>query len=422
MDRPSNGAGALGALIRAGAAAPLEQLPDLIDAHARSLGLGRALVYLVDVRQDVLRLLPRTAPEPADDRDAPPAELRVEATVAGRAFQSVEPVETATGPDGTEPDGTEPDATEPADPRVPRLWLPLLDGADRLGVLGLAAEHIDDDVREHAGDLSRVLALLLVSRRAYGDAFARLTRTRRMGLAAELQWSLMPPGSFADEHITVSAAMEPAYEMGGDAYEYAIEKGRTAHLAVFDAMGHDTAASLTAALALAGCRNSRRRQAGPTATSEAIEAALLDQFGRSRYATAILAELDLRSGLLTWVNRGHHPPVVMRNGKWVATLDRPPAHPMGTDLGLPVVEYTEQLEPGDWLLLYTDGVTEARNPRGETFGLDRFVDFVIRRIADALPAPETLRRLIRAIRDYHEDHLQDDATILLLRWHGPTAT
>jgi len=91
---------------------------------------------------------------------------------------------------------------------------------------------------------------------------------------------------------------------------------------------------------------------------------------------------------------------------------------MGTAAGLPVELYDEQLEPGEWLLLHTDGVTEARNPRGETFGLDRFVDFVIRHIADGRPAPETLRRLIRAIREYHHDRLRDDATIVLLQWHG----
>ncbi|MFI1585068.1 PP2C family protein-serine/threonine phosphatase [Embleya sp. NPDC020630] len=189
--------------------------------------------------------------------------------------------------------------------------------------------------------------------------------------------------------------------MGGDAFEYAVD-GDTAHLAVFDAMGHDTSAGPTAALALAGCRSSRRHGAGPVATSEAIEAALLEQFGRSRYATAILAELALPTGA-----RGHHPPVLIRSGRWVATLERPPAHPMGTAMGLPVELYEEQLEPGDWVLLYTDGVTEARNPRGESFGLDRFVDFVIRHMADGLPAPETLPRLIRAIREYHHDRLRD---------------
>ncbi|WSY47847.1 serine/threonine-protein phosphatase (plasmid) [Embleya sp. NBC_00888] len=121
---------------------------------------------------------------------------------------------------------------------------------------------------------------------------------------------------------------------------------------------------------------------------------------------------------MTWVNRGHHPPIAIRNGQGVATLERPPAHPMGTAMGLSVELYDEQLEPGDRVLFHTDDVTEARNPEGEIFGPDRFVDFVIRHIADGLPPPETLRRLIRAICEYHHYRLRDDATILLLQWHG----
>ncbi|MFI1586199.1 PP2C family protein-serine/threonine phosphatase [Embleya sp. NPDC020630] len=373
----------------------------MIAAHAPALGLARPLIYLVDVQQQILRLVRGSGERTGAADVVPEAELRIDATLAGRAYQSVELVESGEVP-----------------PR--RLWLPLVDGAERLGVLGLETDEAGNAVLDEASDLALLVGLLLVGKRAYSDTYERMVRTRPMGLAAEMQWTLMPPGSFAGTRATVSAAMEPAYEMGGDAYEYAVD-GDTAHLAVFDAMGHDTSAGLTVALALAGCRSSRRNGVGLVETSEAIEAALMEQFGRSRYATAIIAELDLLTGALTWVNRGHHPPIVIRNGQWVATLERPPAHPMGTDMGLPVRLYDEQLEPGDWLLLYTDGVTDARNPHGEVFGLDRFVDFVIRNIADGLPAPETLRRLIRAIREYHHDRLRDDATILLLKWHGPSA-
>jgi serine phosphatase RsbU (regulator of sigma subunit) len=91
---------------------------------------------------------------------------------------------------------------------------------------------------------------------------------------------------------------------------------------------------------------------------------------------------------------------------------------MGLDLGLPVTICGEQLEPGDRVLLYTDGITEARNSEGQEFGLERFVDFIIRRSADGLPVPETLRRLIRSVLEYHDGRLQDDATVLLVEWHG----
>ena len=91
---------------------------------------------------------------------------------------------------------------------------------------------------------------------------------------------------------------------------------------------------------------------------------------------------------------------------------------MGLDLGLPVTLCREQLEPGDRILLYTDGITEMRSPDSGEFGLGRFVEFVIRQNAAGLPVPETLRRLIRTVLDYHGDQLQDDATVLLVEWHG----
>lgn len=139
--------------------------------------------------------------------------------------------------------------------------------------------------------------------------------------------------------------MEPAYETAGDAFDYALAAD-TAHLAVFDAMGHDTAAGLTANPAVATCRSHRRRGAGLAGAGAAVEAALLEQFHRSRYATGILADLDLVSGTLRWVNHGHPPPVLIRGGRRATTLACPPTHPLGTDLGLAATVCKEQPEPG----------------------------------------------------------------------------
>ncbi|MGW0774978.1 PP2C family protein-serine/threonine phosphatase [Streptomyces sp. NPDC002835] len=220
--------------------------------------------------------------------------------------------------------------------------------------------------------------------------------------------------------VTIAATMEPAYATAGDAFDYALA-GDTVHLAVFDAMGHDTSAGLTANLAMATCRNQRRRSKSLAETRDAIETMLTDQFAHTRYATAVLADLDLSTGLLSWINCGHHPPILIRDGRWTTHLECDPTHPLGTDLDLPATVCREQLEPGDRLLLYTDGVIEARDANGREFGRDHFVDFVIRHQAEGHAAPETLRRLVHAVLDHHDGRLTDDATVLLCEWHGPAA-
>ncbi|GAA1006571.1 hypothetical protein Aple_030950 [Acrocarpospora pleiomorpha] len=375
----------------------LERLPELVAEYGAQADLGGALIYLADLQQAVLCLL--AAPGcPALAAEGQSAELRIDATLAGRAFQEVR----ALSQDG----GAE----------RQHWWVPLLDGAERLGVMRVTAAgaELPDAARHLAG----LVALLLVSQRAHSDTYAQLVRTRAMNVAAEMQWRLVPPHTFATPEVTVSGVIEPAYEVGGDVFDYALS-GDTMHLGVFDAMGHDVSAGLTASLAMAACRNHRRLGMDLAANSEAIERTLISEFGPgTRFVTAVIADLDLRTGQLTWVSRGHPPPVLIRSGRWSASLECPPAHPLGLDLGVPITVCQEQLEPGDRLLIYTDGIVEAGAAQGREFGLARFVDFIIKHTSAGLPVPETLRRLITSILAYHHGRLNDDATVLLTEWHG----
>nr|WP_234375746.1 PP2C family protein-serine/threonine phosphatase [Streptomyces sp. CB01373] len=119
-------------------------------------------------------------------------------------------------------------------------------------------------------------------------------------------------------------------------------------------------------------------------------------------------------------NRGHPAPVLIRGGRWITTLRCPPSHPLGTELDVPATLCREQLEPGDRVVLYTDGVTEARDRCGPEFGLDGLTDFIVRHYADGLPFAETMRRLMHAIVDHHAGQPADDATVLCLEWLGPS--
>ncbi|MFI1722603.1 PP2C family protein-serine/threonine phosphatase [Streptomyces sp. NPDC020489] len=378
----------------------LEKLPALIAGHCAEVGLHDVTVFVADLRETVLRQLTgegRTAGEGGQ-------EFTVRGTLPGQAYQRVDLLaQTDHGAGGPQPRR--------------RWWVAVTDGVERLGVLRADTETDDEATRDAVRDLASMTALLLLSKRSFSDSLARLVRTEPMNVAAEMQWNLTPPPAFAGAEATVGAAMEPAYQIGGDAYDYAVA-GSVLHLGVFDAMGHDTTAGITANVAVSACRNARRQGASLAQTSQHVEATLVEQFGSSRYVTGILADLDLTTGHLTWINRGHHLPVLIRGNRWTTELVCPPAGPMGAALGLPVTECTEQLEPGDRLLLYTDGVIEARDSQGRQFGRDRFVDFVLRHHSGRRTLHETLRRLMAAVLLHHEGTLEDDATVLLTEWRG----
>jgi serine phosphatase RsbU (regulator of sigma subunit) len=304
------------------------------------------------------------------------------------------------------------------DSGVVRLWVPLLDGTERVGVLGALAHDPDETAEWRMKRLGTLISLMVVSKRHSSDTYARLVRTDPMTLSAEVLWNLLPNGSFANDRVVLSAALEPAYQVGGDAFDYGIT-GDLLHLSIFDAMGHDLTSGLTASIAMGACRNNRLQGADLLATSEAVDEAIAEQFGQTRFATGVLADLDMNTGELTWVNRGHHPALIIRDGRLAATLEsKIPSPPMGFRLGLSSGIERYQLQRGDRLLYYTDGIIEAQSPEGEMFGLDRFIEFIVRHEADGMSAPETLRRLIQSILRHQHGRLQDDATVLTVEWQS----
>ena len=224
----------------------------------------------------------------------------------------------------------------------------------------------------------------------------------------------------ASADFVLGGMLEPCYDMGGDALDHALN-GNVLHLAVFDAMGHGLAAAGAAAFALSAYRSSRRQGDDLAETYAVIDAAVADQYPADRFVTAALAELDVRTGRLRWISAGHPPPLLLRAGRLVKTLDLPPRPPMGMRLaGGPTAEGDESLEPGDMVLLYTDGLTEARRPGGELFTVERLGEFIERQAAAGQAAPETLRRLREAIIERGEGALQDDASALLVEWRRGT--
>jgi serine phosphatase RsbU (regulator of sigma subunit) len=372
------------------------QLCDLAAKAARTLGAVETVVYLVDYEQQVLTPLPQ---QDAPQRDT----LTVEGSVAGRCFQRVEPHDLA------------------VTPHTRRVWLPLLDGVDRLGVLELrisADQPLSAKSIDELGQFAHLVAELVLSNSQYSDTFEWCRRRSPMTLPAEMQHGLLPPLTFGTKRLIVSGLLAPAYEVGGDAFDYALN-GNIAHVAVFDAVGHGLHASLLAHLAVACYRNGRRAGLPLVERVAAIDTALADGFGPERYVTAVIGELDIDTGVFRWVNAGHPEPMLLRSGQLVKELSCQPALPLGMGhlVGGPTYDVCEEsLQPGDRLLLVTDGVDEARTEDGSFFGRTRLAEFAARELASGLPTPEVMRRLQAAILGYQTGRLQDDATTVFVEW------
>lgn len=383
---------ALAELLRRTRLAQPDDLAAEVDAALAPMGL-QTWIYLVDQEQRILR------PAPRPDA-ALPDELAVDSTVAGRVFMSVEQVPLpATG-------------TDPA-----RLWLPLLDGTERLGVLEVIVRGdtpLDDPDLVAGCDLfSQLVGHLIATKIPYGDALLKVRRVRRMSEASELLWRLLPPLTFACRRAVVAAILEPCYEVGGDGFDYAAD-GSTLYFSIFDTAGHQLRAGLGTAVVMSAIRAARRSGDGLSAMARAADRALEEHLPELRFTTAVLAQLDLETGRLRYVNAGHPRPLLIRHGAVVDSLAGGRRLPLGLDD--PQIEVADlMLEHGDRILLFSDGITEARDRAGEAFGIGRLTDLVERDTGN-LPAPEALRRLCHAALSHYAGPPSDDATLVLVEW------
>ena len=379
---------ALGGLIDAAHLRQADSLPALLGVAGARFGARDVQLLIVDHSQQALIPFP---PVGTWEEDA----LDLEGTVPGRAFRHVESQDVQT------PGGT-------------RIWMPLLDGVERLGVLGATLAAPDELARRRLMQLAGLAAYLVAVKSTTGDGLTRVARRKPMTLAAELQWSTLPPLSVATERVAMSAMLEPCYDIGGDSIDHAID-GTTAHFAIFDAQGHGLHASVMSNLAVSAYRNARRAGRPLVEIATAIEAAIAEEF-EDGFVTCVLASLELDHGELTWINAGHPPALLLREGRVVKTLHAPVNRPLGLGLNPELIVHVERLQPGDQILAYTDGVTEARDENGQQFGAERLAEFVVRADAAGESIPETMRRLSTSVLAHNHGEMRDDATHLLVGW------
>ncbi len=298
------------------------------------------------------------------------------------------------------------------------VYLPVTIRTERLGVLvvTLADQTVTSEVGEILDDVAHVIAYVLTGARRYTDRFEMLRRRRDLSLPAEIQWELLPSLAYELPGFSIAGSLEPAYDIGGDTFDYAVSAHRLT-VSITDAVGHGLRAALLGSLAVTAMRNARRSHAPILAQAVAANQHLAEQFPDASFVTGFLMQLEVATGSGVIINAGHPPPLLLREGA-VTTLQFPPNLPLGlspcTDYRLHPVE----LRRDDRLLLLTDGIFEAHQVGGPFFGLDRVTHMLTTQ--SHLPPVEFVRHLTHAVMEFRSDKLADDATAVCLDWQPST--
>ncbi|MGN6474442.1 MAG: PP2C family protein-serine/threonine phosphatase, partial [Mycobacteriales bacterium] len=358
-------------------------------------GATDVVVYLIDFERVVLQpvlLSPGFTDPILPDED-------VAESTAGRAFRTGEPVVTEIDGGGQ------------------RVWVPLVERAERTGVLALSLPDVDEALIAECVSLGLFAGLMVRSFARITDLVHLQRRRRTMTLAAGMQWDLLPPLMVRGRTALACGLLEPAYEIAGDAFDYTVND-HYLDAALFDGMGHGVHATLLTTLAMGAYRHARRSGHPPGEIYQAVNESVVQEYGHEEFITGTLMRLDLEAGQLEWVNAGNPAPLLLRRGRVERELACPVSTPFGVDSGGCEGVARESLEPADAVLLFTDGVIESRSHDGDELGVDRLASLWEREASAGGPPEEQLRRLTRSIVDYSAGKLRDDATFLLMHWSG----
>jgi sigma-B regulation protein RsbU (phosphoserine phosphatase) len=296
----------------------------------------------------------------------------------------------------------------------------LLDGAECVGVIeflnpiGRAAFTSRDEtmVEYFAG----LVAAALVRIRAHDAALERAAVQRDLDLARELQGGLLPkvfPTQAEAPGIELFARLEPAKEVSGDLYDFfPIEAGKMCFV-VGDVSGKGIAAGIFMAVTRTLIRATAVPGRGPVEIMNRVNAQLAKENQASLFVTMILGIVDTETGRMVYGQGGHNPPILIPVGG-KARYEPPGGMPLGVFEDAQFGERELQLKPGETLLVYTDGVTEAMNEAKDLFGEDR-LEKAVTGVASLSPE-KIAERVIEQVEGFVlEAERSDDITLLAIQ-------
>jgi serine phosphatase RsbU (regulator of sigma subunit) len=291
-----------------------------------------------------------------------------------------------------------------------RMLVPVTDRGDAIGLLELHLPRLPscEEIADVAS-AAHALAYVVIAARRHTDVFEWGQRSVPFALAAEIQRRLLPASYTCEAgQFTLAGWLEPASSVGGDTFDYTLDRD-SLQISITDAVGHQVSAALLATLLVGGLRNGRRKGLDLGGQARHANDALAENAPAGQFVTGQLMRVDLHTGTAAIVNAGHPFPLRLRNGR-VEELELRIDAPFGV---LPGKDFDVQefpLEPGDRIVLLTDGMQE-RN----AVNLD--VAAALADSADLHPR-EVVHELGSAILRATGGELQDDATMVCLDWYG----
>jgi serine phosphatase RsbU (regulator of sigma subunit) len=290
------------------------------------------------------------------------------------------------------------------------LVVPVTDRGDAMGVIEMDLPWAPSPLEvQDVQECARALAYVVVGCRRYTDLFEWAQRSIPFSLAAEIQRRLLPAAFTCEAgQLTVSGWLEPANAVGGDTFDYSLDRD-TLHVSITDAVGHDVHAAMLATLLVGSLRNGRRRELDLLGQAASANDALVAHSGTGDFVTGQLVRIDRHRARMSIVNAGHPFPFRVR-GSVVERIVVPIDMPFGIVAGRSFTIEHVPLTPGDRIALVTDGLLE-RN--AETLDLATLLADTAHR-----HPREVVYTLGEEVLRATGGDLRDDATVVCIDWHG----
>ena len=266
------------------------------------------------------------------------------------------------------------------------------------------------------GTFALLVSLLLVNLLVLLEVADRLSLKGELEVAREIQLAMLPRGTFATRDVLISGATRPANTVGGDFYDVLpLPDGRVV-LALGDVAGKGSPAALLMALLLAVLRTLVEEHLQASALVGRLNVQICRHSPGTRFITLFYAIYSPATGDLTYVNAGQNPPFIRRADGGIERLAATGVA-LGMFEGSRFVEGTTAVSPGDTLVLYSDGITEAEDPEGHPLEESGLQAIVARHVAD--PPAELGSRVLKGVEAHaRSSRFVDDLTILILQRKG----